>query len=573
MYLLAPALAGVSRPIQDKYRRLYENKALFLKIPLFSEREIVPVSGRGRAGAARGGPARFKVGDQVRVTGIDFGNNEIRFRVNAISGTAFADIAFRFESDLLEEFPNSELFEAALRDTFTEGLKYADLEDAKRGFVEDAFDRMIADLAATAGTSKETVLKTIAPDVPAYQEAQREITGLRDRTQTLSSQLAQLQAEHKKMESELRNQQAEGARLRNLTNSLQEKIDTSTSQLSRLGEDLRTARGLNQGYQKELANLQRTLNLKVDANRDLGAQIAELGQVLRKLQKDNETLQHDNGSLRVEVEDLQSRATRLTSEVEDVKGANQKMRQTIATLTSKEDSLARQYIELKETKENLENVVLSVGALRTSMQEQKNEGGLRFGKTAVYLGDILLGVVEWRFPERLSPQEEKLAEASFSSESIDYVRVQPQERHILRSLGDRMKVQLELTSGSASLQVQPETDHAAQVVGERDRATWRWRIVNRGTQDGSVKLQAALLNKNSDKIPVMEQESLVLSSSMVRQVRNYLQPIPMAVGVMLGAVLFGIAGVFRRGRRHASAPGRHSAPPPKPDTYVGQKRL
>ncbi len=29
--------AGVSRAIQDEYRRTYENKALFLKIPVFSE--------------------------------------------------------------------------------------------------------------------------------------------------------------------------------------------------------------------------------------------------------------------------------------------------------------------------------------------------------------------------------------------------------------------------------------------------------------------------------------------------------------------------------------------------------
>jgi hypothetical protein len=34
-------LAGVSRPIQDKYRRNYENKALFLKIPVFGERQYV----------------------------------------------------------------------------------------------------------------------------------------------------------------------------------------------------------------------------------------------------------------------------------------------------------------------------------------------------------------------------------------------------------------------------------------------------------------------------------------------------------------------------------------------------
>src|SRR5512136_452521 len=262
------SFAGVSRAIQDKYRRNYENKALFLKIPIFAEKQYIQL--RGGAISPDQGPntgiARFKVGDQVRVLGMDFTGDEIRFKLGAITGAGLAEIIFKFDSPLLESFPNSAVFEEALQATFTEGLKYTDLEEAKRGYVGDQFERVVREIAATSGTSREAVMKDMAPHLPAYQDALHDIDTLRSRNQDLSGQISPLQSDSRKLDQELRTHQSEVARLRSANQSLQEKIDSSTSQLSRLGEDLRSAKGLTQGYQKELASLQRSLNIKVDAN-------------------------------------------------------------------------------------------------------------------------------------------------------------------------------------------------------------------------------------------------------------------------------------------------------------------
>jgi hypothetical protein len=42
----ASAYASVNRVIQERYRSSYENKALFLKVPIFSERQYVYISGQ-----------------------------------------------------------------------------------------------------------------------------------------------------------------------------------------------------------------------------------------------------------------------------------------------------------------------------------------------------------------------------------------------------------------------------------------------------------------------------------------------------------------------------------------------
>ncbi len=564
-----PGFAGVSRAIQEKYRRSWENKALFLKTPVFSERQYVYISGESYRFEQGTVAPRYKVGDQLRVVGIDFGGDEIRFKMGAIAGPSVVEIIFKFDTPLQETFPNSEVFDRTLQATFTEGLKYTDLEDAKRTYAEDQFDRAVREMAAAAGTSRENVLKSIAPRVPAYQDTMRDIENLRSRNQDLAEQLSQSQAGNRKLESEVKSQSAELSRLRSANSSLQEKIDSSTSQLTRLGDEVRSARGVTEGYQRGLANLQRSLNLKVDPSRELGQQIADLGQAMRKLQKDNETLESQIGSLRTDLEAAQAANGKLSRENDDLKTSNQQMKETIATLTSKEDSLARQYIDLKKVKENLENIALSIHSLGTEVVEEKVEGGISSGKAVVRLKDVPLGTIEWRIPSNLSPDEEAGAEADFTAESIDYVKISPDERLILRSLGDRMKIQVKLSSPTDTVAVKPENGDPRQEVAERDRATWRWKVRNNGTQDTRLTLTLDLINRNADEIPVFQDEYPVMSTSVVRKVRNYLQPIPVGVGIVIGFLLFGIVGIFRRGKS-TSASRRASLKPTEP---VGPKQL
>jgi peptidoglycan hydrolase CwlO-like protein len=563
---------GVSRPIVDRYRHNFENKALFLKLPIYVERQtifIVGTSARPEAAPA-GTPPRFKVGEQVRILSVDFGGDEIRFKLGGVAGaTALSTLVFKFDAELQDSFPNSKVFDGALDSVFTEGLTFSELDEAKRAYVDEQFDRVTRDLASTSGTTREFVLKAMTAKLPAYQDALRDVENLKGRSSELASQLNQAQSERSRLETESRQHQAELARLRQQNAALQEKIDSSSSQLTQLGDEIKSTRGQAQTYQQQLATVQRSLNLKVDESRNLAGQIADLGQAARKLQKDNEGLETQIGGLRSSLETERAAARKLAGELDDAKNSNKQMHDTISALTSKEDSLARQYLQLKQNKENLESVTRAVASLGTRVVEERAEAGTRVRRIQVYLKDVPVGSIEWQLPERLSPDESRSGEVRFATESIDYVKLAPEERQVLRSLGERLKLQVKLISNVPSLEVKPERSEGVQEVGERDHATWRYSLANRGTQDGRLDLAVSLVNRNNDEVPLLREQPLVLSTSVVRQFRGYLQPIPLAAGAVLGFLFFAIVGVFRKSRRAGPVSRGTGAAAP----YVEQKQL
>jgi predicted nuclease with TOPRIM domain len=562
--------AGVSRAIQDQYKKNYENKAMFLKIPVYSERQTILISGQSFRVEQGAGSPRFKVGDQLRVLLVDFGGEEIKFKLGAIGSAGIVELAFRFDTSLQEGFPNRDVFDRALQSTLTEGLKYSDIDDAKDSFVRDQFDRAVKEMAGSASISREAVLKNIAPFVPAYQEAQRDIDSLKNRVQDLSSQLSQSQSENRKLESDARTQQSEMARLRNSNASLQDKLESYTSQISKLGDEVKDAKGNAQGYQKELANIQRSLNIRVDSNRDLTAQISDLGQVLKKLQKDNDSLATQVSSLRTNLDAQQASNARLVADNEELKSEVRSLKGTLATLTSSKDSLGRQFLDLKTEKEKLDDLAQAVRTLKTRIAEESTDRDVHTGRVNVYLKEVLIGTLTWNIPAYLNLKEAKTIEAGFSAASIDYVRLNPDERHVLKTLGERLKVRLDIVSPVDSMTITPAQNKPIQETGERDQSVWQWKVDNQGSKDARLILTARLINKDSREIPIFQQESLVTASNLVRQVRSYLQPIALVVGIILGFLLFGIVGIFRRGshRRHTEQP-KSSAPP----DYAGKKQL
>jgi predicted nuclease with TOPRIM domain len=560
------AFSGVSRKIQDQYKRDYENKAVFLKIPIYSERPLVRINDQKISAEQGLGSPRFKVGDQMRILGVDFAGDEIKFKMGAISTTGVVEIIFKFDSALLETFPNREVFDRALGVAFTEGLKYSDIEDSKRTFVEQEFDRSIRDIATAASISRESVLKNIVSQVPAYQDSQREIENLRNKLQDVNGQLNQSQSENRKLDSTIKSQQSELNRLKSANASLQEKIDSSTLQVSKLGEDLRDAKGTAQGYQQGLASIQRSLNLKVEANRDLASQITELGQAVRKLQKENEGLGAQLTSVKNNLEAQNTANAKLMSQNEELKSNNQKMDSTIKTLTSSGDSLARKYMDLQNAKQKLDDFSQLVKSIKTSIVEEKNEAGIRSGKANVFLKNTLLGVLDWRLPVNIVPGKDKAGEVRFSAESIDLVKMTQEERHLLHTLGDKLKMRIDLTSGDASVGIKPEQSDSLQSVAERDRSTWKWNIGSNGSQDSRLLISARLINQDSEEVSFFQEENSIAASNLVRQIRGYLQPIPLAAGAVIGFLIFGIVGVFRKPKRAGKA---H----PEPPAFTGPKGL
>jgi len=340
--------------------------------------------------------------------------------------------------------------------------------------------------------------------------------------------------------------------------------------MSKLGDELRDVKGNTQGYQKELLNLQRSLNLKVDATRDLASQIVELGLAMRKLQKDNESLANQANTLRTNLETQQKTNGRLLGETEELKAGNLKMQNMISALTSKEDSLGKKFFNLRNEKEKLDNFVRSIKALRSQIVEEKTEDGVRSGKVVIYLKSTMLGSLDWSFPNSLGQDENNVAEAVFSAESIDRVQMTPEDRSILTSFGKNLKIRIDLTSGAELMTITPEQKGTSREIGERDHSKWRWNLTNQGAQDAPLALTAFLINKDSNEIPLFHDDHMITTSNLVQQIRGQFKLIPFIAGLVLGCLLFGIISIFR----HSKHDGKHLVTnEPGRARFSGKKQL
>jgi len=121
------------------------------------------------------------------------------------------------------------------------------------------------------------------------------------------------------------------------------------------------------------------------------------------------------------------------------------------------------------------------------------------------------------------------------------------------------------------MEVKPQSNQPFHEVGERDRSSWRWNVTNNGTQDVRVVLTSHLMNRNSDQVSIFQQEHPLISSNAVRQFRGYLQPVPLTLGAVIGFLLFGIVGIFRR--KHGTTQPQRVPNPSEPDTHSIKKQL
>lgn len=553
-----PAVAGVSQAIQDDYKMSYGNKAMFLRIPIYAQKQYVRIEGRTfRAEPVSGSPIH-KVGEQMRITRIDFGGDEIKFRLTAISSPAEAEIIFSFPVGLDEGFSGRDIFDRALRSTFTEGLSYSDIEQAKTEFLKDEFGRSVDQIAGATSLDRAVVLDKVAPLIPDYSKLQGQKKELDSRVETMTAQITELKDSNLKLESRLKESQSELSRAQNTNASMRESLDGSKVQVTKLEAELRNAVEKAQRYEREIQSVQRSLDSESNSNRDLTKNNAELGDRILALQRD--------------LKEQQSESERLKGEVEDYKSDIGKLNSTIKTLTSNKDSIGRQYVAMKEEKEKLDEFAMDVKALSSRVVEEKTEGSVFSGKAGVYADNLLLGLLVWEFPAYLNYGQERSCQATFMAESIDPVKVTPDQRQILRTLGEKtLKIKMNLVSLSPEMSVASEGEQVPHEVAERENSTWSWQVKNGGAQDAAFLLTAHLVNRNAQDIPVFEKKYTVETSTLVRRIRSYLEPVPIAIGVILGFLLFGVVGIFRKPkppkqkRVHDSGAGSQ--------TYTNQKQL
>ena len=558
-------VAGVARAIQNSYRQKYENKALFLRYPLFAEVQLLSIRGgsfRWQQAYTPNSP-RFKVGDRVRILKLDFGGDQIKVKLSSISGTLPSEIIYKFDQSLREDFPNKGTFEAALEATFTED-SYSDLEQSKRSYAGGQFERLVGEIVRATGSKREEVLQSMARQNPAHQDALRDVENVQKRLSELSERLSKAQRDNEVLTKERNQQRLQGS-------DLQQKVSQNEAEISQLRKNLQVSEGKRGTYQSELTSLQRSLNLKVDVNRGLESQVGGLNAALGKLKSDKQALETQAVSLKEKLAGQEKVNSRLSGEIENLKTSSRKMQSTIRTLTSGKDSIAGKYVELTKIRERLEGFRDSVQKISVRTVQERSEEAVSHARISLFLSETHLGDFEIQIPEYLGTGESKPATAHFHRESVDTVKLSKEDRELYQSLGEKVRLEATLKASAEFMEATSETDELTRQVAEREDAGWQWSILNHANEDVRFQFRASLLNSNEDSIPVLEYEKIVLASNIVSRARSYLQPIPIVIGTLLGSLLFGIFGIFRRGR--STGPGISRPGAGRVSPGVGKKQL
>lgn len=556
--------AGIRKETQTAYVQKFKNKAMFLKAPVRGLRQIIHVKDTGvvldRTNAAEA--VAFKVGDQVRITDVNFGDDRIRFKVASIDLSKESEIIFQFSSELREEFTQQRSFDSALASTFTEGLHYAEIDSAKETFIKDQYDQLIQQFSATTGSSPDFVIKAISEKNPEYAAAKRELAEARDKLQDLSGDLNDQVKARRALESQVQQLRTELSQNKSAVETLRAERQRLANQRESQEQQIAQLQKKNQEYDRQVNQLFKNLDTKVTANADLGKRVEVLSTSIDSLKSERTSLSQKLGQLGKELEKLRKSNEELTSGLKGAKEESSKLTSDLRALTSNKNSLEARYLATQRQKEVLERAAALGQALRLSRRIEKRKEG-RFSVADLYLLSKKIGTFEMPAPARTG----EIYPLRFSADSPDTVHFTDQERRLYGALGDKIQMRASWTSSSSQLKAVLLEKETLQRVRPRENIEWPWIFQGEIGQPEKAILHLELTNADGQTVAIDPQEFTVAPAGLFAQVRNYLSPIPLAAGLVLGFAVFGLLFGFK-GRAQAEA-----APAARRAGYVAEKKL
>lgn len=566
-FLMISALwlqAGVRKETENLYLQRYKNKAIFLKVPVRGARQVIFVADSGssldRSNIAS--PLAFKVGDQVRITSLDFKDSEIRFRIAAIDLSRESEVVFQFSSPLREEFLQQRSFEAALNASFTEGLHYTEIDSAKEKFIKDQFDQLLQQFAATTDTSVEFVVKTLAEKNPEYQRMTQEVSTLRDQLEEARGGLARETRARGQAESELRQVRTELNQTRAALESTRQEGGRLDDQRRSLEQQVAQLQTRDREHERQINELVKNLDVKTASNADMGKRVEALGKSIEALKGEKNTLSRKLEEVTADLEKARKNGERLAAELKQVQNDNTKLKADIRVLTSNRNSLQARYLETRQRKEILERAQALENALRLEKRLEKREGNT-FQVADLYLLSKKVGTFEVQVPRRAG----LVYPVRFVLDSPDTVQFTDEERTLFKALGEKIKIETSWSMTSNRLKAVLLKQEPLQTVAPRGQAEWNWLLDGEIQETERVSLQAHLTTADGPKIPLEPQEFFVAPAGIVAQALQHFSPLSLLAGAVLGAALFGLFFGFR------SRAQRQLAGAARPDHYVAPKKL
>ena len=561
----------VGREIRDEYVQRFENKAVFLKVPVRGLRQVVHVLDSG-ARLDRGNlnqPVSFKVGDQVRVIDVNFRDNMVRFRFSSVATTREGSLEFRFPVPTQQAFPQRENFEKSLASSLTEGLSYKELESAKGEFIRGQIKTLVREFATTTDTSDEVVLRTIVEDSPQYQALEREFSQIRKKNRSLDRDVSRLGQTSREQRARIAEMTVELDRLRTQVRELERDKNLATRTRRSLEGQLKDA-------QVKMNELLGSLNLETASNAELDNRMQSLSAGIESARRERELLSEELAQTRADVNEREQNISKLTVDLKRVRDRNRRLSSELRSLTSNKDSIQAQFLQARRQSDALEMASRLRAGLRLEWSYQEREGRpLEIAE--LYLLSKRVGRLEIETPEHPG----QICRMKFLTESPDRVEFQEEERVLFDSLGEVFKVEPSWSFASDRLRAVLMEGEAAREVKPREAVEWAWILEGEIVEPEQARLRVQLVNTDDRKISLDPHEFYLTPPGLMSYLVRSFSPISLGAGVFVGLVFAGVAGVFRR--RSSSRPSRPSKPsrggpappaPKEPDReYVIRKKL
>ncbi len=561
---LGSPAAKIGREIRDQYVTKYENRAMFLKVPVRGLRQVLHVDGTGARldRSNLGEPVNFKVGEQVRITGVSFKDDSIRFKIASVDLGREGELTFMLPAPIQYAFPQQGLFEAALTDSLTEGLSYKELDSAKGEFIRSQFESLVREFSATSGTTLDFVRDAILQENPEYQSAKREAATAKSQLKTLRQQqqdgerealkgrqrLARLARELEQAKSEL-----------DVTRGQHKKAQSEGEQYQR---ELGNLRQKNKEYERQINSLAESLNVRTASNAELGSRLKDLGGSIESLKSERTSISEKAEKLTQQLKQGELKNKKLTQDLKQVRREKQKLSSDLRALTSNKDSLEARFLETQKKKEGLETAAALTAALRLEKSIQEREGEI-FEVGDLFLLSQKLGALEVQVPATAG----KLSAVSFQMDSPDLVEFDEEERRLYKALGNPVRIETAWISESKELKaVLVDGEAAHRSLKPREEVQWLWKIEGNLSEEERIVLTTHLTSSDGERVDLAPREFLVQPAGLLAPLRASFSLFSLLAGVVLGAAVFGLA-LSLKGR------SQPKAAPVKRDDYVVQKEL
>lgn len=547
------AVNGQAPPAaKDALAAQYLNKTLYLKIPITSESfKAVISASRYRILSEKGKSILFPVGEKVRITDVDMGSREVKLKIQSLDQRRQAELRFVLSAQG-DVFPAGDVA-AVLGKFFTPGLSYADIDGAKRDYLEDQYNAFVDAEATAADLSAAAVNDAVVRVNPAGRALGQDVHNLQSKVQEQAAAIAALEKEKAAINAKLTALQQEKQILDSAGRDYQERNRQLQSSESDLRKQLQRKTQDLDGIVRSIRAAGTELGLNAPAATPAEELLQRLSQSYLQMSAGNNAYQARVKQLEGSLARAQEEVASLNTELSRNRQEQQDLAKQLDIVTTKDKTLAQQMLQLQREKSVVQSKLLSQSLLRIQVDRRRSEKTVTYTAT-LRLKNLDLGHIVVTAPRAVNPAEPtRFTLENHLKSPAELARLSdPDLAMLLKHLKDfpRLSVAVERRSAHFDLQLiqSPERDNTS---------LWVWEVTPKDQQDVDLVLRFSS-SIEEEPLPIFGLPLSIPYPTMEKTLAEFWQPVPLGLGVVIG-LLVALPFFLIQRRRHAPRPAAHAA--------------